>query len=192
MITVFTLSVFTGVIPVSLRLLGVLPANGSGLIPLILAADLFVAGVLGLSGFVIVSSMVADVVEDAAVKTGVRSEGLLFAANGLLPKITGGIGAVVGNLMLEFVHFPTGALANPALHVDPSVMRHLALISLPVGVVLNLCGIAVLGFYRISKSSHEANLEALRLGAAVTEPPTGVAGSGAAVGGDPGPYSTPI
>jgi Na+/melibiose symporter-like transporter len=192
MITVFTLSVFTGVIPVTLRLLGVLPPNGSGLVPVILAADLFVSSVLGLSGFVIVGSMVADVVEDSAVKTGVRSEGLLFAANGLLPKITGGLGAVVGNLLLEFVRFPTGALANPAVHVTPAVMRQLALISLPVGAILNLAAIAVLGFYRIDRRSHEANLEALRLASAVTEPPTGLAGSGAAVGGDPGPYSTPV
>ena len=53
--------------------------------------------------------MIADVVEDSAVKTGVRSEGLLFAANGLLPKFTTGIGILVGNMMLEFVHFPAAA-----------------------------------------------------------------------------------
>ena len=172
MITVFTLSVFTGVIPVALRLLGVLPPNGSPLIPVILTADLFVAAALGLTGFVIIGSMVADVVEDSAVKTGVRAEGLLFAANGLLPKITGGIGGLVGNLMLEFVHFPVGAAQGTADVVDPAIMRNLALISLPAGAVLNLIAIAVLVFYRIDRGSHEANLEALRLAAAVTEPPT--------------------
>ena len=172
MITVFTLSVFTGVIPVSLRLLGLAPPNGSPLIPVMLAADLFVAVTLGLIGFVIISSMIADVVEDTAVKTGVRSEGLLFAANGLVPKITTGIGGVIGTMMLEFVHFPAGAEHGAVDVVDPQIMRSLALISLPAGAVLNLASIAVLLFYRIDRASHEANLEALRMAASITEPPT--------------------
>ncbi len=171
MMTVFTLSIFAGVIPVSLRLLGLLPPNGSPVIPIVLGADLFVATALGISGFVIVGSMIADVVEDSAVKTGVRSEGLLFAANGLLPKITSGLGILVGNLMLEFVHFPPAAQGGRIVAVDPAIMRHLALLSLPVGAVLNLIAVGVLIFYRIDRGSHEANLEALRLAAAVTEPP---------------------
>jgi GPH family glycoside/pentoside/hexuronide:cation symporter len=181
MITVFTLSIFTGVIPVALRLVGLMPPNGSWLIPLILSADVFVAATLGLIGFVIISSMIADVVEDSSVKTGVRSEGLLFAANGLLPKITTGIGVTVGNLMLEFVHFPVGAEHGAVDLVDPAIMRHLALVSLPIGAVLNLASVAVLMFYRISKSSHEANLEALKLAASITEAPTALPTGGPAV-----------
>ena len=102
-----------------------LPPNGSPVIPLILTVDLFVAGALGLIGFVIVGSMIADVVEDSAVKTGVRSEGLLFAANGLLPKFTTGLGGLVGNMMLEFVHFPAGAADGRI--VDVSIRRSCAI-----------------------------------------------------------------
>jgi GPH family glycoside/pentoside/hexuronide:cation symporter len=181
MITVFTLSIFTGVVPVSLRLLGLAPLNGSPLIPIMLAADLFVSGTLGLIGFVIIGSMIADVVEDSAVKTGVRAEGLLFAANGLVPKITAGVGTLVGNFMLEFVHFPAAVQAGHVDFVDPAVMRELALISLPFGAVLNLLSVAVLVFYRIDKSTHEANLEALRLASNVVAPPTSLA-TGAAIG----------
>jgi Na+/melibiose symporter-like transporter len=121
------------------------------------------------------------VVEDSAVKTGVRSEGLLFAANGLLPKLTTGIGVLAGNLMLEFVRFPAAAQGGRIVAVDPAIMRHLALISLPVGAVLNLIAVSVLIFYRIDRGAHEANLEALRLAATVTEPPM------APVGGPPLP-----
>ncbi|HWF00783.1 MAG TPA: MFS transporter, partial [Caulobacteraceae bacterium] len=171
MMTVFTLSIFAGVVPVSLRLLGLLPPNGSPAIPIVIVADLFVATVLGISGFVIVGSMIADVVEDSAVKTGVRSEGLLFAANGLLPKFTTGIGVLAGNFMLEFVHFPAAAAGGRIVAVAPAIMRELALISLPVGAVLNLIAVGVLIFYRIDRGTHEANLEALRLAATVMEPP---------------------
>jgi Na+/melibiose symporter-like transporter len=191
MITVFTLSVFTGVIPVTLRLLGVLPPNGSWAIPAILTIDALVAGTLGLIGFVIVGSMVADVVEDSAVKTGVRAEGLLFAANGLLPKITAGLGGLVGNMMMEFVHFPASQQGHAITNVPPDIMRHLALISLPAGAVLNLIAIGVLFFYRIDRGAHEANLEALRLAAAVTEPPTMLPVGGPPMG-DPGAISPTI
>jgi Na+/melibiose symporter-like transporter len=180
MMTVFTLSVFAGVIPVSLRLLGLLPPNGSWVIPVVLTVDLFVAAALALTGFVIVGSMVADVVEDAAVKTGVRAEGLLFAANGLLPKFTTALGILVGNMMLELVHFPAAAQGGRPVVVDPHIMRELALLQLPIGAVLNFIAIGVLIFYRIDRGTHEANLEALRLGAMVTEPPM-LATGGAAI-----------
>ncbi|HZZ87751.1 MAG TPA: MFS transporter, partial [Caulobacteraceae bacterium] len=182
MITVFALSIFVGVVPVALRLVGLMPPNGSPLIPLILAGDLFVAVALGLIGFVIISSMIADVVEDSAVKTGVRAEGLLFAANGLVPKITTGLGGLVGNLMLEFVHFPAGVQHGAVDVVDPAIMRNLALVSLPIGAVLNLASVAVLMFYRIDRASHEANLEALRMAASITEPPTALPVGGTVVG----------
>ncbi len=169
MITVFALSVFAGVVPVSLRLLGLAPPNGSVWIPVILVADLIVAGTLGIMGFIIVSSMMADVVEDSAVKTGVRSEGLIFATNGLLPKITAGLGGLVGNLILEFVRFPVGAQIGKTGTVDPEIMRHLALLTLPAGAVLNLIAIGVLVFYRLDRTSHERNLVTLRESAALAD-----------------------
>jgi Na+/melibiose symporter-like transporter len=189
MMTVFILSIFVGVVPVSLRLLGVLPPNGSPLIPVILVADLIVAATLGLIGFIIIGSMIADIVEDSAVKTGVRSEGLLFATNGLLPKVTTGLGNLVGNLMLEFVHFPVGQVPTPGhpVEIAPQIMRHLALISLPAGAILNILSVAVLMFYRLDKSSHEANLEAIRLAEQVTEPPTSLV-PGAPIIGEGGPF----
>ena len=188
MITVFLMSIFTGVIPVALRLLGLMPPNGSPLIPVILAIDLFVAAALAVVGFVIISSMVADVVEDAAVRTGVRAEGLLFAANGLVPKITTGLGGLAGAMMLEFVHFPIGAAHGAIDVVSPTVMRNLALVSMPAGAVLNLIAVAVLSFYRIDKGAHEANLEALRLAASVTEPPAALPTGGPAIG-EPGAFT---
>jgi glycoside/pentoside/hexuronide:cation symporter, GPH family len=174
MMAVFFLSIFAGVIPPVLRLTGVL-AIGSPLIVPILIVDGFVAGALALMGFVIIGSMVADVAEDAAVKTGVRSEGLLFATNGLLPKITNGLGIVAGNLMLEAAHVPVGAAAATAGLVASPVMRHLVLMSLPTGVVLNMIAVSVLVFYRIDRGAHEANLEALRLAAMIGDPPTALA-----------------
>ncbi|HEX4098188.1 MAG TPA: MFS transporter [Caulobacteraceae bacterium] len=171
MISVFALSMFAGVIPVSLRLLGLLPPNGTPWIPVLLVGDLIIAGSLALTGAVLMGSMVADVVEDSAARIGVRSEGLLFAARGLLPKITVGVGGLIGNLMLEFVRFPAANETGKAVTVAPAIMRNLALVSLPAGVVLNLIAISVLALYRIDRGTHEANLETLRLAAALAGEP---------------------
>jgi GPH family glycoside/pentoside/hexuronide:cation symporter len=191
MITVFVLSIFTGVVPVALRLVGLMPPNGSPLIPVILTIDIFVTAVLAVVGLVIISSMIADVAEDAAVKTGVRSEGLLFAANGLVPKITAGLGGLIGGLMLELVHFPTGAQHAAVDVVDPAIMRNLALISIPAGAVLNLISVGLLMFYRIDRSAHEANLEALRLASSAAEPPTAPPTGGPSLGA-PGVFTPPL
>jgi len=67
-----------------------LPPNGTGALFAIVFIFYFIAAVLGLSGFIIVSSMMADVVEDAAVSDRPASEGLLFAANGLISKCVTG------------------------------------------------------------------------------------------------------
>lgn len=178
MIGVFAGSIFSGVVPVSLRLLGLLPPNGSPWIPIILTVEGFISQALALTGFIIVGSMIADVAEDNAVKTGVRSEGLLFAASNLLPKFTAGIGGFIGNFMLGLAHFPAGAQTSAVDYVDPLIMRHLALLALPAGMVLNLTALSLLFFYRLDRGSHEANLEALRLAEGLVEPPTALAGSG--------------
>ena len=172
MLTVFTLAILGGVIPVGLRLLGMLPPNSSPAIPIILIVDGFFSNTLALIGYIIVGSMIADVAEDNAVKTGVRSEGLLFAASNLLPKFTTGIGGLLGALILELVRFPLGAQKSHVDFVDPTVMRNMALMWLPANLVLNFAAVSMLFFYRLDRSSHEANLEALSHTPAFMEPPS--------------------
>jgi GPH family glycoside/pentoside/hexuronide:cation symporter len=166
MLGLFAVSIVAGLAPISGRLLGVMPANGSAALYVILFADVFITSALGLMGFVLLSSMVADVVEEQQVKTGVRSEGVLFAANGLVPKFTAGIGAFVAGALLSFVRFPTHATPGT---VDPAIIRHLALLYIPCVIVLNGGSVAVLAFYRIDRASHERNLSTLRESAAAAE-----------------------
>jgi Na+/melibiose symporter-like transporter len=145
--------------------------NGSPWLTPILIADGMVTSTVSVVGYILVGSMMADVVEDVAVKTGVRSEGLLFATNGLLPKFTGGIGAFIAGVLLTLVHFPPHALKGS---VSPELMRHLAMIYLPVTAFFSIVSIAVLGFYKIDRTTHERNLESLREAAASAEANQGV------------------
>lgn len=166
MIGLFGVATTTAAMPILLRLLGLMPHNGSPWVFAILWIDAFVATTLAIGGFIIISSMIADVVEDAAVATGVRSEGLLFAANGLLPKFTTGIGVFLSGVLLTLVAFPIDAAAGSA---PPEVMRHLALIYLPLTFGVNMLSILVLLFYKIDKDIHEQNVATLNAAASVAE-----------------------
>jgi GPH family glycoside/pentoside/hexuronide:cation symporter len=166
MLTLFSISVVTTALPQSLRLLGLAPANSSPWLIPFLVADFFVATTLAITGFIIISSMIADVVEDAAVKTGVRSEGLLFAANGLLNKFTSGIGVFLSGVLLTVVAFPTHAAPGS---VNPEIMRHLSLLYLPVTAGMSALSVAVLALYRIDRQTHENNLATLAQAAALAE-----------------------
>jgi Na+/melibiose symporter-like transporter len=163
MIGLFSVSVVTAAGPIFLRLVGLMVANGSRWLMPILIVDAVVTYTVAVVGFILIGSMMADIVEDAAVRTGVRSEGLLYAVNGLLPKFTGGIGAFIAGLLLTIVHFPAHAMKGT---VDPQVMRHLAIIYLPLSASFSILSIAMLGLYRIDRATHERNLESLRDAAA--------------------------
>ncbi|HWE99096.1 MAG TPA: MFS transporter, partial [Caulobacteraceae bacterium] len=166
MMSLFFASVAMGAGPVFLRLLGVMPPNGSVWIMPILGVDGIVTSTLGVVGFIIAGSMAADIVEDAAVRTGARSEGVVFAAFGLLFKFTGGVGAFIAGILLHQVHFPAHAERGA---VDPALMRHLATLYLPITVTLNVIAISLLGLYRIDRRTHEENLATLRQAASMAE-----------------------
>jgi len=102
--------------------------------------------------------MMAHVVEDAAVSTGQRSEGLLFAANGLIAKCVTGAGTFLSALILAWVSFPQRATPG---QVDPAILRHLGLAFVPIVTTFSAIAIAVLMFYDIDRSTHQRNIERL-------------------------------
>ena len=67
------------------------------------------------------------------MKTGVRSEGVLFAANGLVPKFTVGLGAFIAGSLISLVGFPVKAVPGT---VDPDIVRQLALYYIPCVILL--------------------------------------------------------
>jgi GPH family glycoside/pentoside/hexuronide:cation symporter len=151
----FFLSVFIGVVPISLRLLGVLPPNGNPIIVPLLIVDGVITATLGIVGFIIVSSMMADIVEQVQTQTGRRSEGLLFSADNLLKQVVTGVGSMGTGFIVQFVHFPAKAIPG---HVAADVLNNLALIYLPISATTNIVAISVISFYSISRADHENNL----------------------------------
>jgi Na+/melibiose symporter-like transporter len=162
--------------PVLLRLLGAFPANDEAMFLPLLVGLRFLWGVLNNAGYIVVTSMIADITEDAQVKTGNRAEGLLMAANTFILKVTSGLSALLPGLMLSFVHFPAKATAD----VSPEVVRHLAWVYLPATTTVMLASVLVWMLYRIDQKTHEANLAAVRA-AALSEEASEAVGDAAAI-----------
>jgi len=158
-IWLYTLALAIGVTPILFRLLGIAPANHTAELYLFVATETFINGAFAAATGVMLVSMMADVVEDAAVKTGRRSEGLLFSADNFFKKAVSGVGVFTAGLILTIVSFPTGARRG---QVDPDILTNLALIYLPIVVVLYGTAIGCLFLFRIDKQTHEENLRRLR------------------------------
>jgi Na+/melibiose symporter-like transporter len=126
---------------------------------------------LATTGFIIVSSMIADVVEESQLKTGRRSEGLLFAVESLVRKVTTSFAALLPGLLIALVHFPNHARPG---HVDHAILVRLALVYLPTYTALTLCSTSALLFYRINRGQHQDNLRRLDDAAAFVQAADGV------------------
>ena len=154
----FSFSLTIGIIPLSLRLMGLFFANGSPWLLPVLAFFNIVSAAMGIGCGILLASMLADVVEDSERVTGRRSEGLFFAANSFMQKAASGMGLFLSGLIIAIVHFPTKAVPSA---VAPEVLRNLALVYLPSIVVLYGLAIVIVGFYRITRENHEENLRTL-------------------------------
>lgn len=153
--TLFFASVATNNAPVLLRLLEVFPDNHSPWLMPLLLGDRAISGILGTGGYIVVTSMIADIVEDSQAKTGWRSEGLLLSANALLNQAGTAAAAILPGVLLTLVRFPLAAKPG---HVDGHILNNLAWLFLPLSAGSSLVSIAVWAFYRIDRSAHERNL----------------------------------
>ena len=146
--------VMLGVVPMSLRLLGLFPGNGSGLVFALVFAERCLTLTFGITCLILFGSMVADVVEDNAVRTGRRSEGLLLSAMSFVNKLVSAMGLILAGLVLQLSQ-QTATGRGPA---SPTAMAE---IYLPMLLVLYGIGIVILSRYRISRAQHEENVRLL-------------------------------
>ncbi len=138
-------------LPIFLRLLGWLPANGHPvLLPLIVVHTLTsVACVVAIG--IIVSSMLADVVDEGELATGKRQEGMFTATISFAAKGTSGLGGLFAGIALDAIGFPRGA--------DPGAVPadKVAALGFAVGPGLVLLYVVMLWFlarYRITRERH--------------------------------------
>ena len=143
-------------------LLGLVPGAPSNPSILFMFVLITIANSAGVSMMMLVSSMMADVVEASQQETGRRSEGLFFAGYFFMQKCAVGIGTFAAGMILSFAQFPQNAKPG---QVDAAVLDGLALYYMGVVVVLGIIGVLILRHFPISRESHNERLRALNTSA---------------------------
>jgi len=157
-ITIAAIAFMGAPLPMLLRLVDLFPANGTDTLFYTLLVFGFVEVSLIIIASILISSMVADIVEDSELKTGRRSEGVFFAARSFAQKAVHGIGTFSATMILMAIEFPTDAKPG---EVAPEIVRNLGLVYVPVLMVVYMAALAFLTGYRISRESHTDNLRRL-------------------------------
>ncbi|WP_303808595.1 MFS transporter [Sandarakinorhabdus limnophila] len=145
-------------LPIILRLFGLLPPNGD---PAIFWIVFFVTMIdvgLIICFQALTASMLADLVEQAEVRTGRRNEGIFFAANTFIRKAVQGLGVMAASFVLTLAQFPKGA--NPS-QVPGSSLWQLGATYVPAIWLVWALMIFAVSRYRLSRAGHEANLATL-------------------------------
>jgi Na+/melibiose symporter-like transporter len=147
-----------GPAPLILRLIGWFPENGSSwIVPILFTVTSISAG-CAIIGGILWYSMTADVVEDSQLRTGRRSEGLLFASTAFIQKCVSGMGLGISGMLLDLVAFPQNAV--PGAVAQP-ILTRLAVVNMLLVGVLYLIAIVCTATFPISEATHRANVARL-------------------------------
>jgi GPH family glycoside/pentoside/hexuronide:cation symporter len=144
--------------PIYLRLLGVLPENGSPLIMPILFATYVVGYSFFIAAGIVIGSMLADIADLHASNTGKRQEGLFFAANSFAQKATFGIGTLFAGIGLDLIAFPKQVDVSM---VSEQTIFNLGLIAGPLPFAIYLIAAYIATKYDLNKTRHAAISERL-------------------------------
>ncbi|MDG6078838.1 MFS transporter [Erythrobacter litoralis] len=105
------------------------------------------------------SSMLADVVEDHAVRTGQHTAGVFFAASSFMQQCSTGFGILAAGLVLELSQFPEQVeVSQVTAAMEDSLLIHY----IPMSAGLWILGALILLFYPITEAGHRENVERLR------------------------------
>jgi glycoside/pentoside/hexuronide:cation symporter, GPH family len=95
--------------------------------------------------------MMADAADEHELLFGARREGLYFSGLGFGGKAAGGMGALVGGLALDILHFPKEMGRQVHAVIDESVLASLVVAWGPVPALLCLLGALAFWPYRITR-----------------------------------------
>ena len=167
-ISVSLAAIFFAVLPMILRLFGAFPENGTSTLFCTMMGFTAFDTMLVIAAGILVSSMVADVVEESQIATGRRSEALFYAVRQFVGKALAGIGVLMASMILALIEFPVGVAPG---EVDPGTLDELVYWYVPIVGGLYVVSILILRNYPISESVHEQNLARLHGVAAEPETP---------------------
>ena len=160
----FISSIILGPLPLALRLVDPLfafptfPANGTDLLWWILLLHSCIMIMLSVTGFILIGSMVADIVEESQAQTGRRSEGLLNAGPHLAQKTMSAGGVFITGIILSAFGFD---VPNPTVESMQGPIRKLAMAHLGLQMTLPILSTYLISKYSITREDHIRRIESL-------------------------------
>ena len=146
------------VIPISLRLLGFFPENGSDALFHIMIVAGFFETMLLLLFDISWRSMISDLTERTELETGRRNEGVISSTVAFASKCADALGTLIAGTILALIAFPTGTAVD---EVPADVITKLGLVYGPMIFLIWMGVILTISRYRISRASHQEMLERL-------------------------------
>lgn len=144
--------------PIILRLVDMLPPNGTPFIFwFVTIANIIDVGLI-ICFQILFASMLADLVEDSELQTGRRSEGVFIAAETFIDKAVRGIGVMAATTILTVAGLSPGAKPED---VSADAIWRMGAYYVPIVLSLWIAMIAAIATYRIDKTTHEENLRKL-------------------------------
>ena len=146
-------------LPILLRLLDLMPANGDPrLFPIVVTINTIDLGlIIGMQA--ILSSMLADLVEHAELRTGRRSEGVFYSAMTFIRKTNQGIGAFIAGVFLQLVAFPNDSAPD---QVPRDTLWHLGAMIVASQWLLWSLMLWSLARYQLNRQQHQQNIARLQ------------------------------
>ena len=147
------------VLPIAMRLLGVLPENGTQALFYIMVGLAFFETVLFLVFDVCWRSMTADVTEQLELETGRRNEGIISSTMTFASKCADALGTLLAGTLLALIAFPTETAVG---QVKAGTIFNLGLIYGPLVMVIFLGACVAISRYPISRAQHSTTLSRLK------------------------------
>jgi len=145
-------------LPITLRLLDLLPDNGSPFV----FWFVFMTGVIDLGLIIcfqiLYGSMMADLVEQSELKTGRRSEGVFFSSVTFIRKSVQGFGLMLASFVLYWAGLSAGATVE---QVSDETVWRLGIYYVPSVVFIWMLMMVAISAYKIDRVEHEDNLRRL-------------------------------
>jgi glycoside/pentoside/hexuronide:cation symporter, GPH family len=162
-----------GSVPVILRETDLFFRNGDPrLLPLLLALYGMLAFLVAMSALT-APSMIADIVDEHEVTTGLRQEGIFFGTSSFSGKAASGFGNLIAGITIDAIGLPKGADVDIAA-VAPQVISNLGWVNGPGIVAFSILGIISILQYDMNHERHHQIAAQLRSrgGAELEKPET--------------------
>lgn len=154
-----------GPLPIVLRLLDVhfgfslFPENGTLLLWWILLLHAGFTASISALGFIFITSMSYEIVEDVQRATKRREEGLLGTVNSFVHKIVGAGGVLVSGIIIGAVGFDAPGVTLAQL--QGPVVNKFALIHVVLGCTMPFISTLLVLLYNIDRKGHQENIKDL-------------------------------